>query len=162
MLNKLFYCWRVLATGFCFALFGVGGLMLRVLVFPLLNVILFNPTTRIRAVRTIIRINFRMFVGVMHVLGVLRYELVGLQRLERHGLLILANHPTLIDTVFLMAFVQRADCIVKAELVNNFFMRGTLLAAGYVFNNDGVEIINEPSNRLNSLNRVRISTIALT
>jgi 1-acyl-sn-glycerol-3-phosphate acyltransferase len=141
MLTKLFYCWRVLATGFCFALFGVGGLVLRILVFPVLNVTLLNPITRIRVVRTIIRLTFRLFVGVMHVLGVLRYEIIGQQRLERHGLLILANHPTLIDTVFLMAFVKRADCIVKAELINNFFMRGTLLAAGYIFNNDGDELI---------------------
>lgn len=44
--------------------------------------------------------------------------------LERQGLLILANHPTLIDTVFLMAFVKHADCIVNNNLWRNPFTGG--------------------------------------
>ena len=34
---------------------------------------------------------------------------------------ILANHPTLIDIVFLMAFVPQADCIVKAQSLAQSF-----------------------------------------
>ena len=30
------WLWRLFATGMCFAIFGIGGLLLRVLVFPLL------------------------------------------------------------------------------------------------------------------------------
>jgi 1-acyl-sn-glycerol-3-phosphate acyltransferase len=58
---------------------------------------------------------------------VLRFEVRGLERLERGGLLILANHPTLIDTVFLMAFVKNADCIASLQRGNNLivFPEGT-------------------------------------
>jgi len=65
-----------------------------------------------------------------------------LNRLERSGLLILANHPTLIDTVFLMAFVKNADCIVKSSLWNNPFTRGPIRAAGYINNGDGPGLVN--------------------
>jgi 1-acyl-sn-glycerol-3-phosphate acyltransferase len=64
--------------------------------------------------------------------------------LKRKGLLILANHPTLIDIVFLMAFVKRADCIVKSALWRNPFTHSTVRAAAYVRNDDdGVQLIED-------------------
>ncbi len=129
--------WRVLATGFSFALFGVGGVVLRVLVFPLLALCVHEPAAHQRAARGAVSMSFRAFVGVMRLLGVLRYEVRGLDKLDRKGQLILANHPTLIDTVFLIAFVPNADCIVKGALSNNPFMRGPIRAAGYIRNDRG-------------------------
>jgi 1-acyl-sn-glycerol-3-phosphate acyltransferase len=129
--------WRVGATGLSFALFGAGGLLMRLAVFPLLYLLVWRRERRVTAARTIIRLAFRTYVDVMRVLGVLRYEVRGLEKLERRGLLILANHPTLIDTVFLMAFVRNADCIVKGGLWNNPFTRGPVRAAGYISNGGG-------------------------
>ncbi|MDO9193453.1 MAG: 1-acyl-sn-glycerol-3-phosphate acyltransferase, partial [Undibacterium sp.] len=129
MSSQLNLYWRVFATGLSFVSFGVGGLLLRVLVFPMLNLMVWHRQQRTALAREVIRAAFLTFVGLMKLLGVLRYELVGGQRLNREGLLILANHPTLIDTVFLMAFVKRADCIVKAGLWNNPFTRGPVRSA---------------------------------
>jgi 1-acyl-sn-glycerol-3-phosphate acyltransferase len=134
-------CWRVFATGLSFVVFGVGGVLLRVLVFPLLNVFVLKPQRRVIAARTIIRRAFRAYVDLMRLLGVLRYEVRGLEKLERGGLLILANHPTLIDTVFLMAFVKNADCIVKSALWNNPFTGGPVRAAGYIRNDIGAGLV---------------------
>jgi 1-acyl-sn-glycerol-3-phosphate acyltransferase len=136
-------CWRVVATGLSFSVFGVGGLLLRLLVFPLLNVFVRRPQKRVVLARGVIRIAFRAFVWMMQTLGVLRYEIIGGERLQRGGLLILANHPSLIDTVFLMAFVKRADCIVKGRLWNNPFTRGPVQAAGYINNDAGLDLIED-------------------
>jgi 1-acyl-sn-glycerol-3-phosphate acyltransferase len=141
MLDRISLYWRMFATGLSFLTFGVGGLLLRVAVFPLLDLIVWQPQKRITLARSVIRIAFRIFVSLMQMLGVLRYEIVGLQRLQRSGLLILANHPTLIDTVFLMAFVKHADCIVKGRLWENPFTRGPVQAAGYINNGTGVDLI---------------------
>ncbi len=143
MLDKLFYGWRILATGWCFAMFGIGGLLLRVLLFPVLNLLIWDQTHRIEVARGVIRLMFRLFIGMMHGLGVLRYQLIGAEKLQRKGLLILANHPTLIDTVFLMAFVRQADCIVKGDLRNNPFTRGAVTSAGYIFNNHGSDLVSD-------------------
>jgi 1-acyl-sn-glycerol-3-phosphate acyltransferase len=143
MLDRIGHGWRVLATGLSFALFGLGGLLLRVLVFPLLSLCVRAPKARIRLSRGLIRLSFRFFVGIMRTLGVLRYEVSGLDKLDRRGLLILANHPTLIDTVFLIAFVRNADCIVKSGLWNNPFTRGPVRAAGYVCNDRGPELVED-------------------
>lgn len=141
MIALLDRCWRVAATGVSFAMFGLGGVVLRVLVFPLLMLVVRAPARRANCARAVIRLAFRTFVGLMRGLGVLRYELVGIERLSRGGQLILANHPTLIDTVFLMAFVRRADCIVKSALWNNPFTAGPVRAAGYISNAGGDELV---------------------
>jgi 1-acyl-sn-glycerol-3-phosphate acyltransferase len=143
MLDRICLGWRVLATGLSFALFGLGGLVLRLLVFPLLALCVRTPQARVRAARATIRLAFRAFVGVMRALGVLRYEVHGLDKLERGGQLILANHPTLIDTVFLIAFVPNADCIVKGGLWNNPFTGGPVRAAGYVRNDGGPALVDD-------------------
>ena len=143
MLERIGRGWRVFATGLCFALFGLGGLLLRVLVFPLLAACVADPAARVRAARATVRLSFRTFVGIMSGLGVLRYEVRGLDKLDREGQLILANHPTLIDTVFLMAFVRNADCIVKGGLWRNPFTRGPVRAAGYICNDRGPELVED-------------------
>jgi 1-acyl-sn-glycerol-3-phosphate acyltransferase len=141
--NRIGRSWRIAATGLSFALFGIGGLLLRIVVFPLLGLLVWDAARRVTAARSIIRRTFQAFVAVMHALGVLRYEIIGGEKLERGGLLILANHPTLIDTVFLMAIVKRADCIVKAGLWNNPFTRGPVQAAGYINNDQGVGLVDD-------------------
>lgn len=141
MMASLDRSWRVLATGLSFAVFGVGGLLLRVLVFPVLQLFVRAPQRRANCARAVVRLTFRAFVALMRGLGVLRYEITGLERLDRGGQLILANHPTLIDTVFLMAFVRRADCIVKSGLWNNPFTAGPVRAAGYISNAGGEELV---------------------
>lgn len=133
--------WRVLATGLSFALFGIGGLVLRVLVFPVLSAVVRRRERRVALARTVIRATFRAYIELMRALGVLTYAVRGLEKLERGGLLILANHPTLIDTVFLMAFVRNADCIVKGALWTNPFTRGPVRAAGYIKNEGGAELV---------------------
>lgn len=147
MLNKY---WRICGTGLSFAIFGIGGLLLHVCVFPLLNQFIRDPKQRIDCFRRVIQLSFRGFVELMRLLGVLRYDISGTERLDRNGLLILANHPTLIDTVFLMAFVRQADCIVKEALLHNPFMRGPIRAAGYVSNHGGPALIDACINSLDN------------
>jgi len=141
MAEKLFYGWRLGATGFCFAVFGLGGVVLGFIYFPLLNLLIPKPERRVTLARKTIRRTFAIFIDMMHHLGVLHYQIRGAERLRRQGLLVLANHPSLIDTVFLMALIPDADCILKADLQRNFFTRGPVAAAGYIFNDQGMELV---------------------
>jgi 1-acyl-sn-glycerol-3-phosphate acyltransferase len=141
MVERASTYWRVCATGLCFSSFGLGGLLLRVLVFPLLWVVVWQRHRRALVARWVLRHTFRGFVGLMRVLGVISCEMHGIHKLQRHGLLILANHPSLIDVVLLMSVVPRADCIVKSAVASNPFMRGPVRAAGYVVNDSGAGLV---------------------
>ena len=139
MLDRIERGWRVLATGACFATFGAGSLLLGVAVFPLLNVVVRDGERRALLARRVIRATFRYFVWMMRATRVLSVEVEGLERLQGGGRLILANHPTLIDVVLLMALVEQGDCVVKGALSRNPVTRGPVRAAGFVFNDDGGE-----------------------
>lgn len=143
MLDRINYCWRVFATGLSFLGFGVGGVLLRLLVFPPLALLVRDPARRSRYARDIIHHSFAAHVGLMRALGVLTYEVRGIERLQRNGLLVLANHPTLIDVVFLVSLIPNADCVVKSRLARNPFTRGPVRATGYVCNDGGAELVEE-------------------
>ena len=135
--------WRVAATGFSFALFGVGGLLLGLVVAPLMLAVVRHRRRRAALMRGVIHHLFRAFVAMMCLFGLCSVEVRGRERLRRHGLLILASHPSLIDVVFLMALVRDADCIVKAALLRNPFTTGPVRAAGFVCNDSGPGLIDD-------------------
>ncbi len=143
MLEQIDRAWRVLGTGLCFALFGLGGLVLRFTAFPLLWLLVRERTARERHARGLIRWAMIVFVAVMRTLGVLDVEVIGAERLRRRGALVLANHPSLVDVVLLLALVEDAVCIVKGALSGNPFTRGPVLMAGYIRNSEGPQLVDD-------------------
>lgn len=140
---KLGYGWRLFATGLSFFCFGVGGLLLWGLVFPVLSLLPGNPRQKISRGQKTVSYSFYVFIGLMHRLGIMTYEVVGLEKLNRPGQLIIANHPTLVDIVFLISRIKQAGCIVKAGLWHNPFMRGPIVNAGYISNGEPEQMIDE-------------------
>ena len=89
----------------------------------------------------------RLFIGLMHRLGGLTYEFRGRERLGRPGQLILANHPSLIDVVFLLAFMPGAGCVVKAGLWRNPLTRGAVTLAEFIPNDSTADMIEAAAAR---------------
>ena len=144
MLERLDMVWRVLATGLSFALFGLGGLVLRLVWFPLLSKSFWlSRQDEARLSRLTVHHTFRWFIGFMRAVGVVSFDIRGKERLQREGLLILANHPTLIDVVFLISLLPNADCIVKGSLARNPFTRGPVRAADYICNDSGAAMLED-------------------
>jgi 1-acyl-sn-glycerol-3-phosphate acyltransferase len=85
----------------------------------------------------------------MSAVGVLRWRVDGLAHWRRdRGYLVVANHPTLIDIVFLIGFFEGADCVVKAGVLRNPFWGILVRAADYVSNDNPAELLNEAARRL--------------
>ncbi|GAB4266650.1 MAG: lysophospholipid acyltransferase family protein [Methylomicrobium sp.] len=142
-MKRLDYVWRLLGTGFSFFMFGVGGFLLWVVVFPLLAILPGTDQKKIGRGQKVVHYSFYFFIGLMHRIGVMTYEINGLDKLNRPGQLIVANHPTLVDIVFLISRIDQASCIVKASLWRNPFMRGPILNAGYISNDDPEGLVDE-------------------
>ena len=143
MLEAIDRCWRTFGTALSFIAFGLGGLLLRVLVFPLVGLFSRDRETLERRARALIRASFAGHIRVMHWLGVMTWEIRGLERLQRRGLLVLANHPTLVDVVLLVSRLPDADCVVKSRLANNPFTRGPVRATGYICNDNGAGLVDD-------------------
>ncbi|QEI07625.1 1-acyl-sn-glycerol-3-phosphate acyltransferase [Pigmentiphaga aceris] len=134
---------RWLATASSFALFGLGGLVLTLLVFPLLRLMTRNPLTRRRWTRLIINRLFHRFIRYMRVSGALTYSIDGAERLGRPGQMVIANHPSLLDVVFVIAQIRDSNCIVKSALWDNPFTRGPVSSAGYISNDSSLDMLEE-------------------
>lgn len=127
--------WRIPATGLGFALFGLGGCLLSLTVFPVLYFAPFKPSLRVRYTRKVNAWVFRSYVRVLRWLGLLSYEFHQVERLRKSGQLIIANHPSLLDVVFLMGLTD-ASCVVKGGLWRNPFTGMAVRAANYISNED--------------------------
>jgi 1-acyl-sn-glycerol-3-phosphate acyltransferase len=135
-MKYLDYMRRLFGTAMSFAVFGLAGLTMGLLLFPLLFVFLRNGPARQRFARRIIGRAFAAFLWLMKVLGVMSYEIVGRENMETgRNHLIVANHPTLIDVVFLVSMFPDSDCVIKEAVTRNPFMRSTVMAANYISNN---------------------------
>lgn len=142
------YYWRLLATAACFCLFGLGGLCLRVLVFPLLSCLPGAVVRHRQRARYTISWLFWQFVRVMRFSGVLTYQIDGAERLGRPGQMIIANHPSLIDVVFLIGLVRHANCVVKKTLWENPFTRGPLRRTEYISNDGSMDMLDAAAQSL--------------
>jgi 1-acyl-sn-glycerol-3-phosphate acyltransferase len=136
--------WRLFGTGLSFTVFGVGGLLLAVLVFPAISVFSRDEETRTRRARRMVNRSYRSFLWMMHGLGVFDFD-VDPEWREKFkadgGLIVVANHPTLIDVVQLLAEVEQGNCIVKRALWNNPFLGGVVRATNYISNDDSEELL---------------------
>ncbi|MBE1159935.1 lysophospholipid acyltransferase family protein [Dyella acidiphila] len=142
------YLWRLFATGASFVLFGLGGLVLRLLVLPLLGLLPGDANERRRRARAAISKAFYLHVQFMYRSGVLSYRFDGVEKLGRPGQMIIANHPSLIDVVFLIAHIRDANCIVKQSLWRNPFTRGPVCRAHYISNNGSPEMLEQAADAL--------------
>ncbi|MGO1534448.1 MULTISPECIES: lysophospholipid acyltransferase family protein [Halomonas] len=137
-INQLY---RGLGTAISFTVFGIGGLFIGLVIAPLLNLCVRNTERRRYLARRLIRVCFLGFINLMKGLGVLDYRVDNPERLKRPGLLVIANHPSLIDVIFLIAYTSHANCIVKGRLTRNFITRGPIRAAGYITNDDPESVL---------------------
>lgn len=137
MLQRLDYCWRLFGTGFSFSVFGLGGLLLGLALFPAIHALSREREQAERRCQYGVHLAFRVFIWLMKSLGVLSYQISGREKLEDPGAnLVVANHPSLIDIVFIISMMPQALCVVKKAAWSNPFMAGVMWATGYIPNDD--------------------------
>jgi 1-acyl-sn-glycerol-3-phosphate acyltransferase len=140
--------WRILATGFAFSVFGLGALLLSVTACPLIALTTPDKSEARRRIQYALHIGCRLFIWLMRWTGLITYELQGIEALSEpnpapRGRMLLANHPTLIDVVFLLAWTPKAVCIIKQAIDENPFLRRAAEWSGYVSNATPEQLIND-------------------
>lgn len=143
-MRKLNHLYRIAATGLCFFCFGIGGLVLSLLVLPLQRILIRDRQQRRIIARRTVHHAFAFFLGLIRWVGAFNFELTAKAQLQQaNSKIIIANHPSLIDVVALIAMVPNADCVVKAQLFRNPFMRGVINSTGYISNSDPDQLLDD-------------------
>lgn len=140
--------WRQVWAALSFLLFGLGAIVFGLVYFPLLWLLVHPRGRRERVARRSISFLFGLFIRFMG-LFVLSWESRGLPPvMQQRGLVVVANHPTLIDAVFLMWLLPGADCVVKAAHWRNPLLMFAVRAAGYLPNNDDELLLTDGVRRV--------------
>ncbi|MDR2863178.1 MAG: 1-acyl-sn-glycerol-3-phosphate acyltransferase [Puniceicoccales bacterium] len=148
---------RIAATVTSFATFGLFALVLSVLVVPLICACSGFRRQQALVAQRCIHISFRYFTVLMRVLGAIDFRIENAERLHNDtGCLIVANHPSLLDYVFLTSLMPRCDCVVKESLWNNFFMRGIIRSADYIPNRSAEEVLVACREKLHAGGRILV------
>jgi 1-acyl-sn-glycerol-3-phosphate acyltransferase len=140
--------WRALRTGIAFASFGMLALGLVVSWIPWIHFTCQDPEQRQLRIQRVVNRTYARFMGLMIRLGLMRFRGIGVEKLREPGILVVANHPTLIDMVAIASQMPSADCITKQGNAENPFMRGVIGAAGYVVATGGREVVDTSAARL--------------
>jgi 1-acyl-sn-glycerol-3-phosphate acyltransferase len=139
---------RTVRSGIGFAIFGIMSVLLTLTVAPLVRVFSSNAEEREMRTQWLVHRAFRFFLRIVEGLGVARIRVEGAERLAAPGSLVVANHPTLIDVIALIAHMPQADCIVKEQAFRNPLLRGMVMGAGYLPNTGGQALVDACSERL--------------
>lgn len=92
--------------------------------------------------RWMIAAGFRAYLHILTVSCACRFDLSELDSLRDQGPLILAaNHPSLLDAVFIVSRLPNAVCVMKASLMNNILFGAAARLARYIPNNAPLEMI---------------------
>lgn len=93
------------------------------------------PAAGRRIGRAAIAYGYRLYWALIRPLGMLRLEADALDALrDEPGLLIVANHPSLLDAMMLVARLPRSACVMKSSLMRNPFLAAGALLARYIPN----------------------------
>ena len=136
--------WRVAGTGVGFAAFGLGGIAMATALFPPVIWLSRGPLARKRRIQFLIQTSFRIFIRALCFFRIIELHVSGRPLLANaRGLLVVSNHPSLLDVVILMSMLPRVQCVVKHQIWANPFLRPVVAGAGYIRNDLDPEALVE-------------------
>ena len=93
--------------------------------------------------RRAIQSAFRLYVEALQLLCGCRFDLKALNELARRPgpMVVVANHPSLLDAVLLVSHLPNAVCIMKALLMHNLFLGAGARMARYIVNDAPLTMI---------------------
>lgn len=119
MARPLWFIWKTFSKSLVYLLFVLGSIFLITAVFPLIIQFVhpFERSSRaMRAATSAVFKAMRFFMALLdHVYVIISDE--DRERLKNlESVIVVSNHPSLLDVTILMSFVSRPDCIVNSKL----------------------------------------------
>lgn len=136
------------AAFFCgYLLFALVGALVSVLcIFP---AALFRGSRSRRFGQRLIHGLFAFYMRYLRAVNLVQLDVSGMSALHQDsGVIVVANHPCLMDAVLVVSQLPRAVCLMKGSLARNIVLSGTSRLAGYVHNQSGLGLVKVCGQRL--------------
>lgn len=168
-------CQKILATLFaCFG-FGIFGIICasgNLIFIPIITLRLHRYKKVQYFSRDLVRYAWALFLWIMHLTNRVKFsfkanESESAEKFAQESTkkskttidkissakpsqIIIANHPSLLDVVLLLANIAHINCVVKASLSKNIFLFGAIKASGYILNTANEELLQKSIEALKS------------
>ena len=133
--NWPLYIYRIFGKWLSFFLFGFISIILVILVIPPMRIFIHPHEKFITSIRRFVSASMRQFFNFMHLLKVVDIDVE-----DRHlyrqlsSKIIVANHPSLLDSVLMISLIPNADTIAAGHLRRSI-IRGVVRQL-YIMNSD--------------------------
>lgn len=99
--------------------FGLGAVLLAIFVFPFIRLFTFHKKDFGIIARAYVSHTFRVFLGNLNICKTSLLKVDDKEAYRNiHGKIIIANHPSLLDFVYIMSLVPNSTCIVRGGLTH--------------------------------------------
>lgn len=99
--------------------FGLGAVLLAIFVFPFIRLLTFHKKDFGIIARAYVSHTFRVFLGNLNICKTSLLKVDDKEAYRNiHGKIIIANHPSLLDFVYIMSLVPNSTCIVRGGLTH--------------------------------------------
>jgi 1-acyl-sn-glycerol-3-phosphate acyltransferase len=94
--------------------------------------------------RWAIMIGFRIYTTFLELFCACRFDLAAIDTLRDQGaLIIVANHPSLLDVVLIVSRLPNAVCVMKAQLMDNILFGAAARLARYIRNDSALDMVRD-------------------
>lgn len=121
--NIFLYCYRIFVKVIFCLIFAVGAVILGLIVFPFIRLFSgFSKQDFGEVARRYVSHTFRVFLNVLEIFGCIKLKTDSKTKGKNceyrniHKKVIVANHPSLLDFVYIMSLVPNSTCIVRGGL----------------------------------------------
>lgn len=140
--NPFLYSYRCFMKLVCYVYFGMGAVALALFVFPWIALFVRNKERFPVVARRFVSRSFRHFIGFMRVTRSSKMVVADKDAFTNlHRKILIANHPSILDFVHIMALVPNATCIVRGNLTHTV-LRGVIKKCYIVNTLDFDELCN--------------------
>lgn len=127
---------RLLRTLLCcisFGIFGIGGLIVGLIIFPTI-LLLFRGERQRRILSATIHHTWGFFIRLLSIQRLISVQSPDYAKFHQlRGQIVIANHPSLLDVVIMVSMIPKSICVVKENLFHNFFI-GRIVRRIYLSN----------------------------
>lgn len=107
-----------------FSVFGIGCLLVGFLVIPIINFLIKNNSKRLNIYSCIVHNSWKIFVGFLKFIGVLKLNIENLEKIKNiKNSIIVSTHPSYIDVLIIISLIPKTTCFVAPRLTENTFFK---------------------------------------
>lgn len=124
---------RVLVVGLCYVVFGGFGAVIAYVLLPLRVLGVREPEARAQAAQDLLHVWSRRYFAFIRLVGIAKPEYPAPIELPAGGgAVIIANHPSLLDVVFVMGAIPRLTYVAKESWMTSPLVGRLLRTCGHI------------------------------